>query len=262
MKRAIILRYIESVTNYLETSYPHDVIAVILFGSVVVSSEDHPSTDVDLLVVMNDRCPEEHLSLIKESVLKIERTLLTDLGHDFTFIRGLQISTGMFTNFFVCRLTDFKHRRFSKVFNVNQVLSVLLAPKNSVWMSLIRQHKIIWGKNVFGEWSTLPVITKRDIIQSFLITWLLATGALTLSLIHPRFAKFSMEAMKWSLFTWRNYHHAVWFTPRQIIKAYRTQNVCVGEFLKFRENIAVHPLFPFWAWLFVPRLHFRLFRGK
>jgi hypothetical protein len=262
MKRAITRRYIESVSDYLEIHHNHDLIAMILFGSVVISNKNHRSTDVDLLIVMHDRCSDRQLTLIKQSIFKIERTLLTDQAYDPTVIRGLQTSTGMFTNCFVCRLTDFKYRKFSKVFSVNQILSALLAPKNSVWMSLMRQHKIVRGRNVFTEWLELPTLRFREITQSFLMTWLLATGALALSLLHSRFTKFSMEAIKWSLFTWRNYHCHEWFTPFQIVKAYEKQDVCIGEFLKFRSNIAVHPLFPFWAWVFVQRLHFRLFRGN
>ncbi|MFW9778645.1 MAG: hypothetical protein ACFFE8_07295 [Candidatus Heimdallarchaeota archaeon] len=262
MNRTNTRRYVKSVTDYLETHYHHDLIAVILFGSVAFPSKDSRSTDVDLLIVMHDRCSDEKLKLIKKSVFKIERKLLIDQEYDINLIRGLQSSTGMFTNCFVCRLMDFEQRKFSKVFSVNLILSAVLAPQNSVWMSLLRQHRIVWGKNVFTEWPKFLTLTKWDITKSFMMTWLLATGALALSLVHPRIIKFSMEAVKWSLFTWRNYHNAMYFTPLQIVKAYKAEDVCIGEFLKFRNNIPVHPLFPFWAWRFILRLHFQLFMGN
>ena len=268
MDRHLFLEYLDKLTVFLENNYNKNLVSIILFGSLVNKKERMlNSTDVDLLVIVKDSCSLKDFKRIKGSIHTIERRYLSNLGaQESLFIKGLQNVTGMFSNFFLCRLSDFKNRHFIRVFSVNPIMGALLAPQNSVWLSLLMQHRIIWGQNVFKEWKTLPNLTKGDLLRSFLINWLLATGALFIYPYYHHIAKFSMESLKWSLFTWKNLHHPK-KTLSQTIATYITRDSIVERqalrcFIEFRKNKKTSGYFSFLAWYFVLLIHYSLFHNS
>lgn len=266
MSWRLFLEYLDSVTHFLERNYNNELVSIILFGSLVNKEEKlTTSTDVDLLIITRDSCPSTDFQSIKRSLFKLEKRFFSYLeDHESLFIKGLQNVTGMFCNFFICRFSDFKNRNFNRVFNVSSIMGTLLAPQNSVWFSLLRQHRIIWGESVFKTWKTSPTITKNDLIRSFLMNCLLATGALLFCPFHAQMAKFSMEAMKWSLFTWKNFYHPkktlTQTIARYIKRASMVERQALQSFMKFRKNKKISKYFSFQACLFVFLLHKSLFR--
>ena len=269
MDKHLSLEYLNSVTNFLERNYVDKFVSIILFGSLVNKEKRlKKTTDVDILVIMRDSCSSTDFKKIKRSLSKLEsRFFSQNRGHESLFLKGLQNATGMFCNFFVCRFSDFKKRNFIRVFGVNSIMGALLAPQNSVWLSILRQHRIIWGENVFKEWKTLPTITKSDLIRSFLMNWLLATGALLLYPFYSQIAKFSMEAMKWSLFTWMNFHHQPMSTLTQTFTRFggyaSTMELrALQSFMEYRKNGKTGNNFALLAWIFVFQLHRFLFNSS
>ncbi|MFX0122761.1 MAG: hypothetical protein ACFFAE_03930 [Candidatus Hodarchaeota archaeon] len=266
MDRRLFFEYLNSVTTSLEKNYGDKLVSIILFGSLVNNNEKIMiSTDVDLLVVIRDSCSLTDFKNIKQSLLKLENKFFFQTHDpDPAFIKGLQRATGMFINFFICRVSDFKQRKFSSVFDINIIMGNLLAPQNSVWLSLLRQHRIIWGENVFREWRTLPIMTKYDLIKSFIMNWLLATGALLLYPFSTQLTKFSMEAMKWSLFTWKNVHYPketlIQIIARYIAGASKIERQALQCLMEFRKNKKSNKYFSFLAWIFVLLIHKSLFR--
>ncbi|MFX1539054.1 MAG: hypothetical protein ACFFDI_33150 [Promethearchaeota archaeon] len=269
MSTQLFHEYLKSVTDFLEKNYIDKVVSIVLFGSLVNEKKQFKfgSTDVDLLIILKDSCPTRDCQRIKQRLAGFETKYFSYLCESELsfFSLGLQRATGMFVNFFLCRFSDFKNRNI-KVFNVNPLMGRLLAPQDSLWLSLLRHHRIIWGKNVFQEWKTLPTLKTSDLIRSFLMNWILATGALFLyPFFPPQFAKFSMEAMKWSLFTWRNFYHQATGSLLRIItkfvkKASTTELRALRCFINYREDHTYNSRFPYLAWLFVFQLHRSLFR--
>ena len=261
MDRSLFIKYLNSVTNFLKREYEDKLVSIILFGSLVNKDERITnSTDADLLVILHDSCIADDFQRIKRNLIQLERNSFLPNGDESKFIKGLQNATGMFCNFFMCRLSDFKKRDFSSVFNVNSLLSAFLAPQGSVWLSLYRQHRILWGKDVFKEWITIPFITKYDFFRSFLMNWLLATGALFLYPFNSQFAKFSMEAMKWSLFTWKNFYSQPITSLIQVVSKFNNsasvmEKRALRSFMEYREYKKSGNFFPILAWLFVLLLH-------
>lgn len=263
--------YLEAVTNFLEKNYTDILVSLVLFGSLVNGKKgvDFGSTDVDLLIILQDSCSPRDYKQIKKKLARLETKFFSPFrDSELSFFSlGLQRATGMFINFFLCRFSDFKNRKI-EVFNVNPLMGRLLAPQDSVWLSLLRHHRVIWGKNVFQEWKNLPTLKNSDLIRSFLMNWILATGALFLyPFLPPQFAKFSMEAMKWSLFTWRNFRHQSTGLLLQTIKKY-TEKASTIElraiqcFVDYRENRVYGKFFPILAWVFVFQLHRSLFSSS
>ncbi len=268
MDRLLFLEYLDKLTVFLENNHSKNLVSIILFGSLVNMKERMlKSTDVDLLVIIKDSCSLKDFKRIKGSIHAIERRYLSNLGaQESLFLKGLQNATGMFCNFFLCHFSDFKNRHFIRVFSVNPIMGALLAPQNSVWLSLLMQHRILWGQNVFKEWETLPNLTKGDLLRSFLINWLLATGALFIYPYYTHVAKFSMESLKWSLFTWKNVLHPK-KTLSQTITTYITHASIVERqalrcFIEFRKKKKTCRYFCFLAWIFVLQIHYSLFRSS
>jgi predicted nucleotidyltransferase len=268
MNRSLYFEYLDSVTNFLKRDHEDKLVSIILFGSLVNLDERITiSTDADLLVILRNSCTSNDFQRIKRRLIQLEFNLLPNVSKESKFIRGLQIATGMFCNFFVCRFSDFQKRNFYKVFNVNSFIGAFLAPQNSVWLSLYRQHRVLWGKNVFQDWQTLPIISNFDIIRSFLMNCLLATGALFIFPFNPQMAKFSMEAMKWSLFTWKNTYFLTSLSLTQILGIYinqasRMEQCALHEFIEYRKSKRIGKFFPFLAWIFVVLLHQSIFDSR
>ncbi|UCG01680.1 MAG: hypothetical protein JSW11_18975 [Candidatus Heimdallarchaeota archaeon] len=267
MDRHLFFEYLNSITAFLESNYRDNLISIVLFGSLVNRNVRITiSTDADLLVILHDSCTSRDFKRIKRNLIEIESSLLPHLSaHESLFIRSLQSATGMFCNFFICRFSDFKRRNFNRVFNVNSFMGALLAPQNSVWLSLLSQHRILWGENVFREWETFPIITKYDLLRSFLMNCLLALGALFLYPLHPQITKFSMEAMKWSLFTWKNIYSDPSLPLNEIITRFvvytsELEQRALHDFVEYRKHKKPSKFFPLLAWIFAFQLHRSIFQ--
>ena len=268
MDRSRFFEYLNSVTNFLKRDYENRLVSIILFGSLVNMDERITiSTDADLLVILHDLCTTNDFQRIKQHLIQLENNLLPNISREPKFIKGLQNATGMFCNFFVCRFSDFKKRNFSRVFNVNSLMGGFLAPQNSVWLSLYRQHRVLWGEDVFQEWQTIPIISNYDLLRSFFMNWLLATGALFIFPIYSQIAKFSMEAMKWSLFTWKNTLFLSSLSLTQVVIRFKAQASSIEQralydFMEYRKNKRIGRFFPLFAWLFVILLHHSIFDSR
>ncbi|MFX0086628.1 MAG: hypothetical protein ACFFAU_13235 [Candidatus Hodarchaeota archaeon] len=268
MSKDLFHRYINSVKTELDRS-KSEIISVILFGSLVNEpSKQSSSTDVDLLVIVSDSCSKFDFKQIKQSLLKLENRFFYRFRKKESafFSTGLQRATGMFINIFTCRFSDFKKRKFNRVFNVNPIVGTLLAPQNSVWISLFKKHKIIYGRNVFQNWKTVPKISSSDLIKSFIMNSLLALGALVFFPIHKQVIKFSMEAMKWSLFTWSNFNNLPVMPLEQIIVLFirdssLIENRAIHDFMLYREKKSVKNYLPVLSLLFVLKMHVSIFRN-
>ncbi len=268
MSNNFFLRYIKSVKTELERS-KSEITSLILFGSLVnEQNKQLASTDVDILVIVSDSCSKFDFKKIKRSLIQLENKFFSRFrknGSAF-FNVGLERATGMFMNIFICRYTDFKKRNFAKVFNVNPIIGTLLAPKNSVWISLLKRHKIIYGRSVFQDWLTLPRISSRDLIKSFVMNSLLALGALVLFPIYKQVIKFSMEAMKWSLFTWSNFNNLPSIPLKRIIVIFirdssLIERRAIHDFMLYRDNRKTRKYLPILSLLFVLKIHMSIYRN-
>ena len=111
----------------------------------------------------------------------------------------------MFINLFVCRYSDFLFENFTKVFGINPLMAFLFAPKTSVWISLNQRHQVIWGELILNNREKKVKLTQADLIRSLLMNSLLSIGSLFLNFFTQSESQYAMEAIKWSLFTWKNY---------------------------------------------------------
>jgi predicted nucleotidyltransferase len=269
MSNDLFLRYINSVKTLVER-FKSEIVSIILFGSLVnEQSKQSSSTDVDILVIVSDSCSKIEFNKIKHFLFQLENLFFSRYRkNESTFFSiGLQSATGMFMNIFICRFSDFKKRKFHRVFNVNPIVATLLAPQNSVWISLLKRHQIIYGRSVFKDWVTSPRISSSDLIKSFIMNSLLSLGALVFFPIHKQVIKFSMEAMKWSLFTWSNFNNLPVMPLNQVIVLFirdssLIERRAIHDFVLYREKRNVRKYLPILSLLFVFKLHLSILRNS
>jgi hypothetical protein len=254
--------YLPAVKALLTQKYRDEFLSLILFGSMVDFHKDvNLSTDIDLIIVLKDSCSKKTLSKLQSELLGIQQQYGM-YGSDFKdiFIAGLQSATGMFINSFICYYSDIHERNFHKTFGVNRILAFLLAPQSSVWISLKQRHRVILGLDIFKEWEEEVLLRSSDIIRSYIMNSLLSLGALSLTAIGIEMSHFSMESIKWSLFTWKNRKNVTSTQLHNLCRIYgskatKLERRTLSAFLHYRKTLKPNAYLLFLAPLFIFRLH-------
>jgi len=265
MKREILHLYLDKIQSLVSEKYENSVVSLILFGSLTSNKlKKSFSTDVDLIIVVKDTCSQKMKSEINGKIQAIEKQFLVSYSSN-GFFSGIQKVTGMFVNQFVCYYSDFMYRRFHRVFRVNRFISSILAPQNSVWFSLKNNYQILLGEDLIKQWITKPYLTQLDNTRSFLMNWILSIGATLLCIFNSNALKFSMEAIKWSLFTWRNFLNLKSNTIEEIVMDYFSENILnlielngLQEFLLYRCKKRKRRSLAIYGVVLVPFIHLRI----
>lgn len=253
--------YIESVINLLENKIgSENIVSVILFGSLASSKKLTEVSDVDLIIVLEDSISSKTFSNLNQLLTKKEekfgfRKKPTSGIEQFLYL--LESQTGMFISHFICRKSDFLACNFSRIFNVNPIVSSILAPKNIVFGNVVQSGKTLYGRNLLSEVKKVN-ISKIDLLRSYFMNTLLSTGALIIFKFYKRATKFSMEASKWSMFA--SYYYAnrktqeisrviQYFEEKRILKRY------LKKLMELRENYRNDFKFSFYTPFVVLKIH-------
>ena len=265
MKENFLSIYIDKIQSLILKKYKNKVVSLILFGSLASpKSEKSFSTDVDLIIVVKDTCSQKVKKEILEEIQAVEKQLLISYTSN-GFIFGIQQVTGMFINQFVCFYSDFIYRRFHKVFHVNRFISSILAPQESIWISIKNNYQIILGEDTVKQWISLPNLTRLENTRSFFMNLLLSIGTIFLCIFNTKALKFSMEAIKWSLFTWRNFLNLESISIEETGKIYLAKYPIssielngIKEFLLYRSKKRGRRSLAIYGLLLVTIIHFRV----
>ena len=261
--------YLLSVKALLTQKYHNELVSLILFGSMLGNKgKGKSSTDIDLIIVIRDSCPKNtRLQLQKELFGLQQEYIIDEPEFKDIFIRGLQSATGMFINSFLCTYSDIQGRIFHKTFGVNRIIAFILAPQSSVWLSLKERHRILIGRDVIQEWENEILFEPNDIIRSCIMNCLLSVGALCLSVLKVDMTHFSMEAVKWSLFTWKNRKNKATSQLEVLCRNYahigsKIERQVLSAFLEYRSNLKPNKYLVLLAPIFIFKLHNRLGKGS
>ena len=262
-------KYLPSVKSLLTQKYHNDLVSLILFGSKLEhNKKGFLPTDIDLIVVLKDTCSKETRLQLQKELLGLQQQYgLYESEFTDIFIAGLQSATGMFINSFICYYSDIKNKIFYKTFGVNRIFAFLLAPQSSVWISLKQRHRVLIGRDVIQEWNDLVLLNTSDIVRSYIMNSLLSLGALCLSVLRIDMSHFSMEAIKWSLFTWRNRKQKCTTQLHILCRIYsstasRFERLTLSAFLDYRKSMKPNNYLIIFAPLFIFKLHNSLRKEK
>jgi len=191
--------YINALVRFIDRLTNHKLESVILFGSYV-RGECAKNSDLDILFVLSDDVAERVLRLIKKIFfilsLKERNNNVSVLDK---ILLAIESETGMFVSGFVSRLSELLNMNFSKVFNTNPILSKLLATTRIIFANLMKNYKVLFGKNV------LQMLSKQiiepvplEVVKSLIMNVILSLGAFFIAFKKDTI-KYSLEAVKWSL---------------------------------------------------------------
>ena len=207
-------RYCTLACQLAARPFAHSVLAVGVFGSIARGSADDFS-DADILLICKDGTSKKTMNTLIASLKWLEKFCGLspwESGITGQFLAALAQTTGMFKSFFAVNVRSWKKRDFSKVFGVAS-LSRILAPRDLVVNNVRSDLLWLWeNPRITSEEKASLVTIRRPInigttqwIQSFIMTEMTAIGALFLLPFVNQSTRFSMEAIKWSLFTYKSF---------------------------------------------------------
>lgn len=222
--------FLEKVLFYLKKRFDENLCSVILFGSHAIKQNTKIS-DIDLLIVMKDTVDSKTMRKIARNLnwLKFTVGITKPAKGPMRILRAIEAKTGISVCYFLCYRQDLIEWRFSQVFSVNQLLSRLLAPGELVRLG-IQTH----GITLVGE-DLLTKIAPREIgasqlAKSCLMNIIQAIGALLIAPVSSRATFYSIEAMKWSLFSGYAYMTGKGAAITEIVQYFKNK-LQIGPFL-------------------------------
>ena len=193
--------YIAAILNRIQ-DFKSLVISVIVFGSYV-KGDLSKSSDVDLLIIVSNSSTRDEIIELDKKLTEIQNQFGFSEPHTFStnLSNFIAKQTGMFVSHFICKESSFINLNFANIFGTNRLLTTMLAPKGLVLSDLLDHAKVLYGKNIL-EKITKVKVSHSDLLKSLLMNMVLSLGSILLSLYNPKEAiRFSMESMKWSMYS-------------------------------------------------------------
>ncbi|MEM1658507.1 MAG: nucleotidyltransferase domain-containing protein [Candidatus Jordarchaeales archaeon] len=168
------------------------VSSVIFFGSVLDGGMS-PLSDVDVLIVLKSG----DKGIVKKVAAALRGIEKAEPPSPFIekVLDAVNMKTGMFKSFFVCREEDLRKGDFSSIFSLSRVMSALLAPSKLVLSSAFNGAKVVYGE---AELPPPRTPSPLQLVKSLAMNLLLSTAALLIAPFTLGATKYSMEAVKWS----------------------------------------------------------------
>jgi len=214
-----IQTYIQDVIKLLDYHLRlANVRSIILFGSQVRNSSV-PVSDCDLLIIVENNTPKSLIYQLKKTLLSLE-IKYDFVDHSTTFfdsvLFAIQRTTGMFVSHFITEEKNFLQARFSKIFNVNRILSKLLAPEKLVLLNMLENSILIYGDDFRDGVSKMleGLSLTLTIIKSLFLNMIISIFSIVLipfKQLSP--IKYILEAIKWSL---KSVHYYLFHTSNSL----------------------------------------------
>lgn len=192
--------YISSVIQILEKYLGDRLLSVVIFGSIVKGYSTEVS-DADILFIVSDDCSKKEINYIHRLIMAFEvkyQYLVPPKGLVSRILYCVDKSTGMFISHFVTRKKDFLKGNFSKMFQVNKLLAIVLAPNEIVYGSVLCRAKVLHGQDLIKE-ASFPNVSLIQLLKSILMNIITSISVLFIYPLTKRATLYEMETAKWSL---------------------------------------------------------------
>ena len=214
-----------------------NVYSILLFGSYA-RGEYNANSDCDLLIILKDEFLEEKpysfmrkleqifLSLEYKHQLKFKRSNLIN-----SILNVVEKTTGMFVSHFLTRQSYWERQSFHRIFNVNRLLSILLAPGDIVLKNMSNSYIVVYGENPKARFKSR--IGFRQQFKSLLMNEFISICSLAIYILGKTSIKYSMEAFKWSI---RNSYLYMFDKPaelKRIMNFFKKTGISQKTFEKF-----------------------------
>jgi len=207
------------------------IVSVLLFGSYAKGHPDPEKSDLDLVIVMDDKVSWSEIAGIDRMVEGLE------IAYGFTkppktrlerLFRAIERATGMFASHFICRKSDILRGDFRKVFSVSRTFQRLLAPSRLVFNAILSHVVTVYGDDISDK-IRRPVVDIKQWLRSLSMCFLLSLSGLLAFFLNKKAGKFLEEATKWSLLNTYYYVHRQSPSFQDIIKFYSKKGLSLAE---------------------------------
>ena len=174
---------------------------ILLFGGLAMGQRGGWTSDVDLLVILDDESCDEDVAEARSRLSGLNPSVRPRglLGHLFS---SLERATGMFSGPFVCRERDILAGRFERIFGTSPFMTKLLAPTGLVLGGVLATSKVIYGE---VPRPTPPRRRSLQLVKSLVMCFLLSVGGVLLCPAAEEALKYVLEALKWAIYTTHYY---------------------------------------------------------
>ena len=192
--------YLHHVAQLLENYLKSRLISIIMFGSLVKGYSTEIS-DADIMIIVSDDCTNKEFKYIHRLIMAYEikyNYLVPPRGIVSRILYSVDKSTGMFISHFISRKKDFLKGNFARMFQINKLMSKVLAPNQIVFGSVLCRAKVIYGHDVIRE-AKFPNVPMTQLLKSILMNILTSLSVLFIFPLTKRATLYEMETAKWSL---------------------------------------------------------------
>ncbi|MEM2143761.1 MAG: nucleotidyltransferase domain-containing protein [Candidatus Jordarchaeaceae archaeon] len=190
------------------TVYGLNLISVYVFGSAAKGGYCKQTSDVDLLFIINETCPNELIALFEKNMerLELEEGILVSKDAD-SLLWKFSRNSAMFKSHFTLRIQSVLSLAFrdllleGKCFNLilpKMICKVVLlfTPSVLVVKNMFREAQLLYGKDVLRQ-IRYPPLTSTDVAKVFITSFLISVFGAISSVFSASSTRFSLEAMKW-----------------------------------------------------------------
>ncbi|MCJ7634749.1 nucleotidyltransferase domain-containing protein [Candidatus Bathyarchaeota archaeon] len=200
--------FIAKTLSLAANVYQQHLISTYVFGGVAKGDFRRKISDVDLLFIVDDNCPDEITDRFEAKMerLEVEQGILPAETVDLLFL-AFAYKTLLFKSHFTFRLTSLKHLDFNAMFSEGKgfrltfwkILSRIvlpLGPSRLAIRNMLKEAKLLTGPDLFGD-LVFPQIAGSETTRIFIASWLLSIFGIVSSVFSRSSTRFSLEAMKW-----------------------------------------------------------------
>jgi predicted nucleotidyltransferase len=183
------------------------IVSIILFGSQLFLNENQNEStkisDCDLLIIFKDGVSNNLMRKVDRYFIALEHKHNFREENKSTINKMASIinqTTGMFVSHFLTKKKHWENAIFHKIFNVNKIISHLVAPTKIVLCNVVINSEILYGLDLRERIKKRIKISPLDMIKSITMNLIISLFAIPLLLLKSfDSAKYQLEAVKWTL---------------------------------------------------------------
>ena len=237
--------FVEKALDLARNVFQQDLISVYVFGGVARGEFCTKTSDVDLLFIVSDECPNETIDRFegKMEKLEIKQGILPTESVDLLYY-AFAYKTLFFKSHFTLRLSGLKSLDFHAMFSEGKsfklafwkILSRVvfpLAPTRLIIRNMLKGAKLLTGQDLLSQ-KVLPQTTRSETIKIFIMSWLISIFGIVSSVFSRSSTRFSLGAMKWYLLNVYSIYHGETTTVDRSLRFALTNHFLPESFVTYR----------------------------
>jgi len=196
--------FIDKAIDHAKQICGNYLLSVYLFGGLAHGEFSREVSDVDLLFIIDDTCPDEIKQRLEKNLEELEIRHGFLKGDEENILFSIFASrTALFKSHFILKLRSLKNMDFQTMFEEGKGFDLPLgkilfplAPSRLVIRNVLTGSKILYGNDII---KTLDLFSPNwtDFNKSLFVSMCMSIFGILFSLIAKSGTRFSLEAFKW-----------------------------------------------------------------